>query len=135
MAAYGNMDEALQGLIYGTENNIISRIAGVELAFGVAAFGPVGDGVKANLTQAGKLLGVTVRTDKRPGVYSVGDAANIMTSGHVWVQTAEAVEANTPAYLTPAGAWTDVATDNLATGYMFRSSVAAAGLAILEVIN
>jgi acetylornithine/succinyldiaminopimelate/putrescine aminotransferase len=136
MTAYGNMDEALAGLAYGCENEVVSRLAGVEIGFGEAVFAPSGNADSVNKTQgAGLLLGVAIRTDKRPGKYEVGDAVNIMGEGLVWVPTADAVVAQAPAYLTTAGAWTDEASGNFATGYKFRKGTAAAGLALLEVIK
>lgn len=61
------------------------------------------------------------------------DAANLLVRGRCWVLTAEAVDSDTPAYLTPAGAWVMTTTNNTLTPYYFRSSTDAAGLAILEV--
>lgn len=83
------------------------------------------------------LRGVALRSAKAQvaGVerYEETDPVNVITAGEVWVQTNDAVLAQKQAYLTSGGAWTDEASGNTATGFMFRSSTAGAGLARLEL--
>lgn len=83
------------------------------------------------------LRGVALRTAKNSvaGVtrYEVGDPVNILTSGQVYVPTADAVVAHKRAYLTSAGAWSDESSGNTATPYYFRSNTAGADLARLEL--
>lgn len=229
MTAYGNMDNAVAGLLQGCDNNISSRIAGAAIEFGKPLFAKAsGDGKglpfvadRATLTFSAdfgasnsvivtvngvatvaevyatshaatfaavvakvealagvdvvsssstartitittigiacvasaavtggsavtaaasfpgsvslEFLGVTVRTDKRPGSYEAGDAINVLGEGRVSVPVAGAVGVDDPAYLTSAGVWTNTASGNMATGAFFRTSTTGAGFATLEI--
>lgn len=107
--------------------------------------------VSQTLSTSQRLAGVVVRSalpytsrngtlaDPAPdggfAYYNAGDAVNIITDGGLWVPVGVAVRANEPAYLTSAGAWTDIASGNTLTPYYFRSTTTGAGLAKLEVVS
>jgi hypothetical protein len=68
--------------------------------------------------------------------YAINDAVNVLHQGCAWVETALAVNSGELAYVDMTGGigkFTNVAAGNLPTGGRFRSNVAAAGLAKLEI--
>lgn len=89
--------------------------------------------------------GIAIHTHKAPvaqtsgagdAKYAINDAVNVLRQGAVWVETDVAVTADETAYVSVAaglGKFTNVSSANLATGGKFRSTVATAGLAILEI--
>lgn len=80
--------------------------------------------------------GITLHQHNEAGVYAAKAAVNVLRQGVVWVETSKAVTADSDAYVDLAGGigkFTDTSTNNLATGGKFRSTVAAAGLAKLEI--
>ncbi|MBE0470609.1 MAG: hypothetical protein IBX55_14010 [Methyloprofundus sp.] len=64
--------------------------------------------------------------------YVATDAVSVLTQGAVLVTAAVAVEAGDTAYVTSAGAYTNVATGNLAAG-QFESDAGAGELAVLTI--
>lgn len=87
------------------------------------------------LSCSGTLFGAFLRTQKYPGSYEIYDVANIMREGEMWVMTADAVVANSAAYLVAAtGVWTDESSGNVSTNYVFRTSTSGAALARLELV-
>ena len=143
---YGKIDLGLAGLKKGVGNAIVTTRAAAEaILFGAPVFVTKGEQETAHAATGANrtILGVAISTAKEgvaPFQYNVGEPVNILTRGVVLVPVADAVDANAPAYLTAAGAWTDQANDgatppvaNLATGYTFRTNAAALALAELEI--
>lgn len=95
MAAYGNMDKGLPGLLDGlTETHQIdSRLADGEIGFGVPGFG-AGDGAQVKAKGDAALLGITARTDYDFPGYRDGDAVNVVKTGKVWAKAGEAISAD-----------------------------------------
>lgn len=228
MGAYGNIEQALEGMKFGLDSEVVSRVAGNEANFGKAAVVYAGDSDKAyqylldrstatfaadfvasnvikvtvngkqataNWTtdQAGTIaavvtavnaldgvtctyssgrvivittqgevctaslsitggasqttmtqvlscsasvFGVFLRVQKYPGKFEVRDVAPIVREGELWVMTADAVVANSSAYLVDAtGAFTGASSGNVSTNFKFRTSTSGAALARLEVIK
>ncbi|MCK4521414.1 MAG: hypothetical protein KAU20_02485 [Nanoarchaeota archaeon] len=67
--------------------------------------------------------------------YKANEAVSVLRRGMAWAETSKAVTADDDAYvdMDQNGKFTNVSTDNMTTGGKFRSSVAAAGLALLEL--
>lgn len=67
--------------------------------------------------------------------YADTETVSTLRQGVVWVETSKAVTADSDAYVLKdgTGKFTDASSGNLATGGKFRSTVAAAGLAKLEL--
>jgi len=68
--------------------------------------------------------------------YSKNDVVDVLRRGKAWVETSVAVTADDDAYVDMAGGigkFTNVSSNNLATGGKFRSTVGAAGLATVEI--
>jgi hypothetical protein len=79
---------------------------------------------------------VSVHRNNEAGEYSTNEVVDILRKGRIWVETSEAVEADDTAYVDLAagnGKFCDTSTNNLATGGKFKTSVATAGLAVLEI--
>lgn len=148
MPAYGDLETALPGLLFGTEHEVASAPAAVEVAYGAPVYQAEGDNKVYVVAGAGRhLRGVAIRSMNEaasqngiigtPGngtaSYKATEAVNILTSGEVYVPVAAATTSHKPAYVTPAGVWTDVAAGNVLSAFIFRSSTTGAGLARLEV--
>lgn len=116
MAAYGNMDKGLPGLLDGlTETHQIdSRLADGEIGFGVPGFG-TGDGEQVKATGDAALIGITGRTDYDYPGYRDGDAVNVVKTGKVWAIAGEAISADAEVSV------------NGATGKIIAKTSAAAG--------
>ena len=116
MAAYGNMDKGLPGLLDGlTETHQIdSRLADGEIGFGVPGFG-TGDGEQVKATGDAALIGITGRTDYDYPGYRDGDAVNVVKTGKVWATAGEAISADAEVSV------------NGATGKIIAKTSAAAG--------
>lgn len=116
MAAYGNMDKGLPGLLDGlTETHQIdSRLAAGEIGFGMPGFG-TGDGEQVKAKGDAALLGITARTDYDFPGYRDGDAVNVVKTGKVWAKAGEAISADAEVSV------------NGATGKIIAKTSAAAG--------
>ena len=116
MAAYGNMDKGLPGLLDGlTETHQIdSRLAAGEIGFGVLGFG-TGDGEQVKAKGDAALLGITARTDYDFPGYRDGDTVNVVKTGKVWAKAGEAISADAEVSV------------NGATGKIIAKTSAAAG--------
>lgn len=84
--------------------------------------------------------GISLQTHKEQnaaGVVQYADKETVSTArqGVFWIETSKAVTADSDAYVLKdgTGKFTDASSGNLATGGKFRSTVAAAGLAKVEV--
>lgn len=116
MAAYGNMEMGLPGLLVGlTETHQIdSRLAKGEIKFGVPAFG-TGDGEQVQGKGDAALLGITGRTNYDFPGYRNGDAVNVVRTGKVFAVAGEAISADAEVSV------------NGATGKIIAKTSAAAG--------
>ncbi|WP_372382136.1 hypothetical protein ACCQ12_15235 [Xanthomonas sp. NCPPB 1068] len=119
---------------------IISRnvedVAG--LAFGrAAAQGAADKGIVAFGGANLKYVGVTLLDRSATGLdlFPQRASARLITKGDIWVTAAVAVAAGDPVYLTAAGAFTNVATNNTAiNGARWdTSTTAAAQLAVVRL--
>ena len=138
-----SLTPGVPGLVANMETaNSISRlvedVAGI--GFGVAVFQGTGDlGITA--APGTMFRGVTVQdktllaSQGQPvDVYPQKATAAVHEKGTIWVQASAAVAAGTPAYVTPAGAWTTATAGNTAIpGGFFDSSTTGAGLAKLHI--
>lgn len=126
----------------GETGNRISRTVedAAGIGFGKPVFRGSGDhGVTATPSTA--LMGFTLANAAVPPAQSSGIQADlypqygtaaILTSGVLWVATAVAVADGDQAYVTSAGALTNVATSNtLLSGWIFQDTLSAAGLSRL----
>lgn len=95
MAAYGNMDKGLPGLLDGSTftHQIDSRAALGDVPFGAPCFG-AGDGEQVTANGDGALLGVAARTALDQPEYKDGDTVNVAKTGKIWVEAGEAISAD-----------------------------------------
>lgn len=123
----------------GETSNRISRTVedATAIGFGKPVFRGTGDhGVTA--TPSAALLGITIANYAAPAVAATGvqadsypqySTAGILTLGVIWVQSSVAVADGDQAYVTSAGAITNVSTSNtILTGWFFQDTLSAAGL-------
>lgn len=96
MAAYGNMEMGLPGMLVGltATHQIDSRLAKGAIGFGAVAFG-TGDGEQVQAGGDGAPLGITGRTDYDAPGYRDGDAVNVVRTGKVLALADEAISADT----------------------------------------
>ena len=122
----------------GETSNRISRTVedATAIGFGKAVFRGTGDhGVTA--TPSAALMGITIANYASPPVPATGvqadsypqnSTAGILTQGVIWVSASVAVADGEQAYVTAAGAITNVLTGNTAlTGWFFQDTTSAAG--------
>lgn len=141
---YGSRHAALTlGQVRNTElHNIISRLQqdSTAVGFGRAMFkGSTDDEVTA--TPSAFFEGVTVRKETLEqvegglaDVYKQRENIPLMNLGVIVVTAAVAVNKGEQAYVTGAGAWTNVSSGNTAvTGAKFDQTIAATGLVALRV--
>jgi hypothetical protein len=80
--------------------------------------------------------GIAVHIHNVGGTYAANEAVSVLRRGCIWVDTSVAVTKDDAAYVDLAdasGKFTNVSSANLATGGVFKSTVAAAGLAKVEI--
>lgn len=116
MAAYGNMEMGLPGMLVGltATHQIDSRLAKGAIGFGAVAFG-TGDGEQVQGKGDAALLGITGRTDYDAPGYRDGDAVNVVRTGKVTAVAGEAISADAEVSV------------NGATGKIIAKTSAAAG--------
>lgn len=116
MAAYGNMDKGLPGLLDGltVTHQIDSRAALGDVPFGAPCFG-AGDGEQAKAKGDSALLGISARTALDQPEYKDGDTVNVAKTGKVWVEAGEAISADAEVSI------------NGSTGKVIAKTSAAAG--------
>jgi len=149
MALQTNYPDTQPAAVLGAQatmlpGTIISR--NVETAAGIGfgravAQGAADKGIVLMGTGALKFVGITLLDRSAAGSASSPDAfpqrasARVLTEGDVWVTAAVAVAAGDPVYVTGAGTFTNVATDNTAiTGARWDTSTTAAGqLAVVRL--
>lgn len=121
--------------------NAVSRISedATAIGFGRAVFiGAADDGATATPT-AGKFEGVTFRDVTVDGdtvdTFAEGRTMPVLKKGVVAVQASKAVAKGAPAFVTPAGAFTDTASGNTALpNATFDGTTTAAGLVPLRLV-
>lgn len=133
------------GMVYdGEVSNRISRTVedSAGIAFGTACFRGAGNHGTTATPSANKFLGVAIAdAGQVPGLGETADtiAQNrtiaLLNEGVIWVNAAVAVNAGDAAYVTSAGAFTNVATSNTALPAHFDATISAAGLVPLRVIR
>ncbi|MCW6510975.1 structural cement protein Gp24 [Lichenifustis flavocetrariae] len=123
--------------------NVISRVVDPATANPISFGDPVLQGASDGTIQSvsggsGAFRGIAVRDPTLPP--SAGDqyvatlTAAVLTKGVIWVNATVAVAAGQPAYVTSAGALTNVATNNTAIANgMWDSTTTIAGLARLRL--
>lgn len=116
MAAYGNMDKGLPGLLDGltVTHQIDSRAALGDVPFGSPCFG-AGDGEQVKAKGDSALLGIAARTALDQPEYKDGDTVNVAKTGKVWVEAGEAISADAEVSI------------NGSTGKVIAKTSAAAG--------
>lgn len=131
------------GMVYnGEESNRISRTnedaAGI--AFGKAAFRGSGDHGVTATPAAGTFMGIVIAdAGQIPGVGETADTiaqyrtVALLNEGVIWVSASVAVADGDAAYVTGAGAITNVSTSNTAIPAKFDATTSAAGLVPLRV--
>ena len=112
MAAYGNMEKAVPGLLDGLNHQIDSRLADGAIEFGDVVCGKGGDQV----TLGGDVpLGIVARTALDAPNYPNKAAVNVCRTGKVWANASEAVAADSEVSV------------NASTGKIIAKTSAAAG--------
>lgn len=112
MAAYGNMEKAVPGLLDGLNHQIDSRLADGAIDFGDVVCGKDGDQV----TLGGDVpLGIVARTALDAPNYPNKAAVNVCRTGKVWANASEAVTADSEVSV------------NASTGKIIAKTSAAAG--------
>lgn len=80
--------------------------------------------------------GVALHQHNEAKKYEDTDTVSVLRKGQVWSEVSVAVTADEDAYVDVAagtGKFTNVSSDNVATGGKFRSTTTGAGLAIVEI--
>lgn len=106
------------------------------IAFGRAAFRGAGDHGCTATPTANRFLGISIvdhgqvrRTGQNADTYAQYDNVPLMQRGTIWVLAGAAVADGDPVYVTPAGAFTNVAAGNVALpGWQFDMTVASGAL-------
>lgn len=112
MAAYGNMEKAVPGLLDGLYHQIDSRLADGAIEFGDVVCGKDGDQV----TLGGNVpLGIVARTALDAPNYPNKAAVNVCRTGKIWANASEAITADSEVSV------------NATTGKIIAKTSAAAG--------
>jgi hypothetical protein len=141
MAAYGDMDSAMLGLLYGFDNDVESYPCSADVTPGRPLYQTPGTPttVKSTYASGDVFVGVALASQRANiadvGLYAKYEVVNVLTRGKVWVQVAAAVStAPVAAYANSAGLFSITASGNYNGGCMFRTNQATvSGLAVLEV--
>lgn len=140
-----NVPTGFAGMVYdGEASNRISRSVedAAGIAFGTACFRGAGNHGTTATPAANKFLGVSIAdAGQVPGLGETADTIAqyrtiaLLNEGVIWVNGSVAVNQGDPAYVTSAGAFTNVATGNTALPAHFDATTSAAGLVPLRVIR
>lgn len=141
MGAYGTMDSAMLGLLYGFDNDIESFPCSADVTPGRPVYQTPGTPTTVHPTYVNGdvFVGIAVASQRANvadvGTYKQYEVVNVLTNGKIWVQVAAAVStAPVAAYATAAGLFTVTASGNYDVNAMFRTNQATvSGLAVLEV--
>lgn len=112
MAAYGNMEKAVPGLLDGLNHQIDSRLADGAIEFGDVVCGKDGDQV---ILGGDAPLGIVARTALDAPNYPNKSAVNVARTGKIWANASEAVTADSEVSV------------NASTGKIIAKTSAAAG--------
>lgn len=112
MAAYGNMEKAVPGLLDGLNHQIDSRLADGAIEFGDVVCGKDGDQV---ILGGDAPIGIVARTALDAPNYPNKSAVNVARTGKVWANASEAVTADSEVSV------------NASTGKIIAKTSAAAG--------
>lgn len=112
MAAYGNMEKAVPGLLDGLNHQIDSRLADGAIDFGDVVCGKDGDQV---FVGGDTPLGIVARTALDAPDYPNKAAVNVARTGKIWANASEAVTADSEVSV------------NASTGKIIAKTSAAAG--------
>lgn len=127
----------------GATQNRISRTIedAAGIAFGKAAFQGSGDhGITSTpgtkfmgivIADVGLILGVGGTAD----VFPQGSTPSLLDQGNIGVLASTATTVEAPVYVTPAGAFTTVATGNTAIPAVFRETVASGAPVRIRVVQ
>jgi len=139
--SYGfRLDVAQAGQIYDIRPNTVITLAAEEaIEPGQPVMRGTNPDLQAEISDATAFEGVAVLTQAQEQAYitggaeyAIGDAVSVMKKGAIWVTAAVAVDAGDAAYVTAAGAYTNVVGSNLLVG-KFETSAGIAGLAVLAL--
>lgn len=131
------------GMVYNAEeSNRISRTIedAAGIAFGKACFRGTGDHGCTATPAANKFLGISIAdAGQVPGIGETADtiaqykSIALLNEGVIWVSASVAVAQGDQAYVTGAGALTNVLTSNTLIPARFDATTAGAGLVPLRV--
>ena len=141
MGAYDKMDLAMQGLLYGFDNQVESFPCSEAVTPGWPLYQTPGTPTSVHATyQSGDVfVGIAIASQRSTknsvGTYEQYDDVNVLTKGKVWVTVSGAVStAPVAAYATSGKVFTVTASGNYNIGAMFRTNQSTSGgLAVLEV--
>ena len=141
MSAYGAMNYAILGLLYGFDSQIESFPCSADVTPGRPVYQTPGTPTTVHPTYVlgDVFMGVAVATQQSKfadvGTYKTYDVVNVLTKGKIWVQAAVAVAtAPVAAYATACGLFHTTASGNYNVGCMFRNDqTTISGLVVLEV--
>lgn len=131
-------------LANGETQNRISRTVedSAGIAFGKAAFRGVDDHGVTATPAASTFMGITIADigvvpglSGTPDVFPQYGTAILLKTGVIWVTVAVAVSDGEQAYVTSAGAFTNVSSGNTAIPARFDTTAAIGGLARLRVFE
>lgn len=127
-------DRAFAGMLATSEfSQVTTRVAEGDIEFGLGMVNGSTDlGVKVPSATTDVFAGIARHTHNIAGKYKTKDAVNNATHGVYYVPVTVDVVAHTPAYVISTGAnagkFTNVSTNNIATGAKFRESGTAGSL-------
>jgi len=141
MSAYGDMDSAMLGLLYGFDNDVESYPCSADVTPGRPLYQTPGTPTTVHSTyvEGDMFMGIAIASQRANiadvGLYAKYEVVNILTKGKIWAQVAVAVSgAPVAAYATSAGLFSITASGNYNGGCTFRTNQATvSGLAVLEV--
>jgi len=151
MSAYGSIDQAKAGFVYGLDHNIETRVvpSGTTFAFGDPVFVDEGDEAKAYKADSNdaslKFLGVAIVSQRSfndsQGEYVAYDTMNVLTRGEVYVTVPSGLSsiANKSAYVIDDQSnddyekFTTTAAGNYDCGCYFKSNPNSDNLVRIEV--
>jgi len=132
------------GMVQNQETANTTSLAAVEdtagIPFGVAAFRGSNDKRLTATPTAGKFRGITVRDITQQALAPTGNqdfypqyaTPSLLTMGRIAVNVSVAVAQEDDVYVTPAGAFTNVATGNVRCGaFKFDNTLTAPGIGLI----
>lgn len=142
-AAFSGLAVTLTDATNNRQFTLTYKGVNMSLVTSVVTLGASQAGVTIAYTNGQVFAGVALFSQKgyvdNVGQYNQYDAMNVLSRGQLYVNTGGAVNANTDAYVVWDGTsanqkkFSGTASGNYVTNCKFRSTLAAAGLALLEV--